>query len=272
MEKSNLSSEDEKNKNSTPVDAGEAITSGDSKKLAKSKKTANRTTRIKAKILDTYYGHPMKDMKLIAVTGTAGKVEVAHFVHEILRAAGQPVAIMASEANIKVTALHKFLSKAWKAGANYVIVTAPAEALDGDVFYGLPVHVAALTNYVDASIAMGPVEDYVKASKTLFKMNPDFVVLNRDDKYYNELSTFAGQKGTLTYGHDRFSNIQIESSKLYKKGVEAELAIGTTRFTVASFLPGEPTVEYMAAAAAVADALHVTPEKIAEGIANFEPR
>ena len=250
-------------------DSTSVNSSKETNKKSRKKSNKNRVTKLRAKFLDAYHGHPLKDMKLVAITGTAGKVEVAHFVHEILRAAGQPVAIMASESNIKVATLHKFLSKAWKAGANYVVVTAPAEALESDVFYGLPVHVAAITNYMDASISEVPAEEYVEAGATLFNMEPDYVILNRDDKHYPELQSFAGQKGTLTYGRDRFSNIQIENSTLYKKGVEAELAIGTTRFTVASFLTGEPIVSYMAAATAIADALHVTPEKIAEGIANY---
>lgn len=267
MEKSEPINQDLEERENTSVDS-----SDDNNKRSKGrgkKGGKNRATKLRAKFLDTYYGHPLKDMKLVAITGTAGKVEVAHFVHEILRAAGQPVAIMASESNIKVSTLHKFLSKAWKAGANYVVVTAPAEALQSDVFYNLPVHVAAITNYMDASIAERPVDDYIEAGKTLFNMDPDYVILNRDDKYYPELQAFAGQKGTLTYGRDRFSNIQIEDATLYKKGVEAQLAIGTTRFTVASFLTGEPIVSYMAAATAIADALHVTPEKISEGIANY---
>ena len=41
--------------------------------------------KIKAKLLKSYYGNPIKDMKLIAITGTTGKTVVAHFVHEILR-------------------------------------------------------------------------------------------------------------------------------------------------------------------------------------------
>ena len=94
-----------------------------------------KTGRIKAKLLGAYYGHPIKDMKLICITGTAGKTEVANFVHEILKAAGQPVSIMASDSEIKIGALHKFLSTAWKAGSNYVIVTAPAKSLEKDVFY-----------------------------------------------------------------------------------------------------------------------------------------
>ena len=54
-------------------------------------------------------------------------------------------------------------------------------------------------------------------------------------------------------------------------GAEAELAIGNTNFTVATFLTGEPVISYMAAAAAIADALHITPAKIEEGIANYDP-
>ena len=65
--------------------------------------------------------------------------------------------------------------------------------------------------------------------------------------------------------------MQIVKSQLYKKGAEASLAIGNTEFTVATFLTGEPVVSYMAAATAIADALHITPEKIAEGIANYDP-
>jgi UDP-N-acetylmuramyl tripeptide synthase len=236
---------------------------------AKSAKT--KTGRLKAKLLGTYYGHPIKDMKLICITGTTGKTEVANFVHEILKAAGQPVSIMASDSEIKVGALHKFLSTAWKAGSNYVVVTAPAKSLEKEVFYDLPVHIAALTNFVPASLSDPTANEYASAETALFNMNPAYVVLNRDDSHYQDFTEFAGREGTLTYGSDRFSNIQIIRSKLYKMGCEAELAIGNTNFTVASFLTGEPVVSYMAAAAAIADALHITPAKIEEGIANYDP-
>ena len=110
-----------------------------------------RGQKLKAGILKSYYGNPMKDMKLIAITGTTGKVTVAHFVHEILRASGEQVAVLASDQPFKLGMLHKFLSDAWKAGANVVIVTVPAETLRDNVFYGLPIHVAAMTNFVTSS-------------------------------------------------------------------------------------------------------------------------
>ena len=236
---------------------------------AKSAKT--KTGRLKAKLLGAYYGRPIKDMKLICVTGTAGKVEVANYVHEILKAAGQPVSIMASDSEIKQGALHKFLSTAWKSGSNYVVVTAPAKSLEKDVFYDLPVHIAALTNFIPSGLDDPSAKEYSFAETALFNMNPNFVVLNRDDSHYQDFTEFAGREGTLTYGSDRFSNIQIVKSKLYKMGAEAELAIGNNNFTVATFLTGEPVISYMACAAAIADALHITPAKIEEGIANYDP-
>ena len=235
------------------------------------KSAKTKTGRLKAKLLGTYYGHPIKDMKLICITGTTGKTEVANFVHEILKSAGHPVSIMASDSEIKIGALHKFLSTAWKAGSNYVIVTAPAKSLEKDVFYDLPVYVAALTNFVPSGLEDPSASDYASAESALFNMNPDYVILNRDDSHYQDFTSFAGREGTLTYGSDRFSNVQIVKSKLYKMGTEAELSIGNTDFTVASFLTGEPIVSYMAAATAIADALHITPEKIAEGIGNYDP-
>lgn len=235
------------------------------------KSAKTKTGRLKAKLLGTYYGHPIKDMKLICITGTTGKTEVANFVHEILKSAGHPVSIMASDSEIKIGALHKFLSTAWKAGSNYVIVTAPAKSLEKDVFYDLPVYVAALTNFVPSGLEDPSASDYASAESALFNMNPDYVILNRDDSHYQDFTSFAGREATLTYGSDRFSNVQIIKSKLYKMGTEAELSIGNTDFTVASFLTGEPIVSYMAAATAIADALHITPEKIAEGIGNYDP-
>ena len=234
-------------------------------------KKGSRGTKIKAKALSTYYGNPIKDMKLICITGTTGKVDVAQFVYEILKAAGEQVEVLASDGALKVGELHKFFSDAWKAGANYVVVTAPAESLQQDVFYGLPVYIAAITDFVPASLSDMSAEDFLESTSTLFKMDPEIVILNHDDIHYQDFASFAGQKATLTYGQDRFSAVQIESSKLYRKGVEANLNLSGVRFTVASFLTGEPAVSYMACATAIATALHLSTDYIVEGMANYDP-
>ncbi len=236
------------------------------------KKTSfkQKSERAKAKLLSTYYGNPIRDMKLIAITGTTGKSTVAHFVHEILRAAGQHAAVLASDAPFKTSVLHKFFADAWKAGANYVIVTAPADSLKKNVFYGLPVEVAALTDFVPASLSAPTSTDFLNDTTTLFSMNPEIIVLNEDDAYFSDFQKFSGKKETFTYGTTPTSTLHIDTKRLYKKGTEASLSLGSSRFTVASFLVGEPIVSYMACAAAIATSLHISSDVIAEGLANYQ--
>ncbi len=227
--------------------------------------------RTKVKLLAAYYGHPARDLRLICITGSTGKSIVAHYVHEILRAASQPVAILASDRDIKASILHKFLNDAWKAKATYAIITAPAAALSSETFYGLPIYVAALTDFVPSGLTDVDINTYLDAKSTLFRMDPEVVVLNRDDAHYPDFANFRGKNETITYGASSDSDLRIDTSKLYRKGTEANLSIGNQAFTVASFIAGEPTVSYMACAAAIATALNVAPATIADGIANYDP-
>ncbi|MBO7657123.1 hypothetical protein J6S55_00530 [Candidatus Saccharibacteria bacterium] len=228
-----------------------------------------RSQKIKSRLLRSYYGNPMKDMKLIAITGTTGKTIVAHFVHEILRATGEQVAVFASDQPFKMGVLHKFLSDAWKAGANYVIVTVPAEGLRDNVFYGLPVEVAAMTNFVTAGLKDMTPEEYIENEKVLFNMKPNLVALNHDDINYDTFKDFKGVRETLDFGNTG-TGVKVLNSKLYPKGTEATMSIRSDIETVASFVSGETVVSYMACAVAIGVLLGIDTEKILDGIANYE--
>ena len=112
-------------------------------------------------------------------------------------------------------------------------------------------------------------EEYIEDEKTLFDMEPGIVVLNHDDVNYDAFSEFKGTLNTVTYGV-MGSDVKILNSKLYNKGTEATMSIQSEIETVASFIPGEITVSYMAAAVAVGVALGVETKKIIDGIANYE--
>ncbi len=226
--------------------------------------------RFRARALKSYYGNPMKDMKLIAITGTTGKTTVAHYIHEILKAYGEQVAVFASDQPFKVGVLHKFLSDAWKAGANYVVVTVPAEALRDNVFYGLPVTVAAMTNFVTAGLKDMDPQEYLDNEKTLFDMKPEIVVLNEDDLNYNTFREFKGVKETITFGQSG-ADVKVLTSKLYAKGTEATVATKAGVINTATFVPGETAVSYMACATAIALGLNIPSDNIIDGIAEYEP-
>lgn len=224
---------------------------------------------IGAKILGVIYGHPIRDMKMIVVAGDSGKVTTAHFIHKILGEANQRVAILAAEEGVTLRTLHSFLSKAWKNGANYVIVTADIDALKNNLFYDLPVYATVLTSFDPKDES--EFEDYKSAINTVFCMNPEIAIVNKDDLGYDTFADFKGEETTLTYGRDNFAQIKIERSALYKKGTEARLNLRGIHTTVASFVSGEPTISNMAAAAATAVALHISEGAITAGIADYDP-
>lgn len=230
----------------------------------------SNSQKIKARLLKSYYGNPAKDMKVIAITGTTGKVIVAHYVHEILRAAGEQVAVLASDQPFKMSVLHKFMSDAWKAGANYVVVTVPAEGLRDNIFYGMPVTVAAMTNFVTAGLRNMEPEEYLESEKTLFAMKPEIVVINSDDANYDVFEKFEGSKETIRFGQSG-ADVKILNSKLYVKGTEATLSIKSDIITVATFVVGETAVSYMACATAIAKGLGLSNDNIIDGIASYEP-
>ncbi|MBR3353177.1 hypothetical protein IKG49_01105 [Candidatus Saccharibacteria bacterium] len=236
----------------------------------KSSKIKKRAQIVKAKLLKSYYGNPAKDMKLIAITGTTGKVTVAHYVHEILRSAGEQVAVLASDQPFKISMLHKFLSDAWKAGANYVVVTVPAEGLRDNIFYGLPINVAAMTNFVTADLNDMTPEEYINSEKTLFNMHPEIVVLNSDDKNFETFEGFKGKDKTVVYGQTS-ADVKILNSKLYPKGTEVSLSIDSEIISAATFVTGETSASYMACAAAIANTIGISSKHIVDGIAEYEP-
>ena len=64
---------------------------------------------------------------------------------------------------------------------------------------------------------------------------------------------------------------RILSSKLYPRGTEATLSVRGDLVNVATFIPGETAVAYMASAVAVATAMGVRLEHIVDGLANYQP-
>ena len=191
-------------------------------------------------------------------------------MHEILRASSEQVAVLASDQPFKMGMLHKFLSDAWKAGANYVIVTVPAEGLRDNIFYGLPVNVAAMTNFVTAGLHDIEPEEYLENEKTLFDMKPEIVVLNGDDLNYDTFAEFKGSKETVVFGQSG-ADVKILNSKLYPKGTEATLSLKSEGISVATFITGETAVSYMACAAAIASGLGISTDNIIDGIAEYNP-
>jgi UDP-N-acetylmuramoyl-L-alanyl-D-glutamate--2,6-diaminopimelate ligase len=222
-----------------------------------------KVQKAKAKLAAAYYGKPAKDMKIIAVTGTTGKDTVANFIHEILKALDPRAGlVVAGEKGMTAGSLQKQLSKSWKEGANYVVVEAPAGAVEKYVFHGLPLHMVVVTDVAD--------ENAAEKKTILLEAAPEFSVLNRDDPYFEAFAKYP-VKTAASYGKGREATTWIGHSKIYKRGTEVNLTYSGNSFDLATYVVGEAALSYMAAAATAGLLLGAEVDAIIDGIANYEP-
>lgn len=241
----------------------------------------------RAKIISARYGNPARDLSVIAVTGTNGKTTTVNFLNEILKEAGYRTA-MFSTANIEIAGeqtvndtnsttatvarLQKFFRDAKKADVEFALIEATSHALDQYKFEGVPIEMAIMTNLTQDHLDYHKtMENYAAAKAKLFEMNPNFVVLNADDEWFDYFNNFATESQKITYGEGESADVKIENFKLYKKGSEANLRIdNNVELEIATNLPGEFNIYNMTAAAAGAYLLGISLKDIQEGIANLE--
>ena len=241
----------------------------------------------RAKIISARFGNPARDLRIIAVTGTNGKTTTVNFLNEIFKEAGYRTA-MFSTANIEIAGeqtvndtnsttatvarLQKFFRDAKKADVEFALIEATSHALDQYKFEGVPIEMAIMTNLTQDHLDYHKtMENYAAAKAKLFEMNPNLVVLNADDEWFDYFNNFATESQKITYGEGESADVKIEKFKLYKKGSEANLRIdNNVELEIATNLPGEFNIYNMTAAAAGAYLLGISLKDIQEGIANLE--
>ena len=250
------------------------------------KKLENNYRKNRARLVSSLYGNPASKLRIIAVTGTNGKTTTVNFLNEILKEAGYKTA-MFSTANIEINGnqirndlnatvstskrMNQFFSDAVKQNVEFALIEATSHALSQYKLYGIPIEMAIMTNLTQDHLDYHKTMDnYAKAKSILFKMKPKYIVLNKDDDWFNYFNNFGAVNKKITYGKDKEADVSIENIKLYKKGSEAKLKIEKDNVELATNLAGEFNVYNMTAAAAGAYLLGVSKEDIQEGIANLE--
>lgn len=219
----------------------------------------------RAKIIATRYGNPANSLRVIAVTGTNGKTTTVNFLNEILKEAGYRTA-MFSTANIEIAGvktindtnsttatvgrLQKFFADAKNADVEFALIEATSHALDQHKLAGIPIEMAIMTNLTQDHLDYHKtMENYAAAKAKLFELQPQYIVLNSDDEWFEYFNKFPASDQKITYGENDGAEVKIESFKLYKKGSEAHLRIdNNVKLEVATNLPGEFNIYNMTAA------------------------
>lgn len=241
----------------------------------------------RVKVLSARYGNPAKGLKVIAVTGTNGKTTTINYINEILKEAGNKTAMFSTalievaghsqlndlNATVGDTArMQQFFRDAKQAHVDYVVLEITSHALHQHKLDGVPILAAVMTNLTQDHLDYHKtMDDYAAAKAKLFELEPEFIVLNRDDEWFEYFNQFPAGAQKITYGKHEDAEAKIEHIKLYKKGSEARVVIDhQTKLELATALPGEFNVYNMAAAAAATYVLGVAVNDIIEGVANLE--
>jgi UDP-N-acetylmuramoyl-L-alanyl-D-glutamate--2,6-diaminopimelate ligase len=243
-----------------------------------------RTSR--ANLISARYGHPARQLKVIAITGTNGKTTTANYLNAILKTAGKTTS-MFSTANIEiagqqrpndmnltvppVATLQKFFRDSVKAGVEYCIIEAVSQGLHQKKLLNIPIHMAIMTNLTEDHLDYHKsMDNYAAAKAILFQMKPNYIVLNHDDSRFEYFDAYPATDAKVTYGRDKSSTYHITQSKLYKRGVEATIIHDKTKYDLATHIPGEFNIYNMAAATAAAATLGITSTDIEDGIASIQ--
>ncbi len=243
--------------------------------------------RSRAKVVSARYGTPAKHLRVIAVTGTNGKTTTACYINEILKEAKFTTAMFTTavievagesrlndlNATVATTArMQQFFRDAKKAGVDYVVLEVTSHSLDQFKLEGVPIEVAVMTNLTQDHLDYHKTMDnYAAAKAKLFKLKPRFIVLNRDDEWFDYFDQFEAASQKINYGQHEAAEARIDRIQLYRKGTEADVVIDhQTHLELATALPGAFNVHNMTAATAVAYLLGVKLDDIQEGIANLE--
>lgn len=238
-------------------------------------------------ITSAKYGYPARGLRVIAVTGTNGKTTTISYLNEILKASGYTTAMFSTaeiemagkkkvndlNATVALTAqMQEFLSEAKKNKVQYVLLEATSHALDQHKLDTIPIECAIMTNLTQDHLDYHEtMEKYADAKAKLFKSKPRYIVLNRDDQWFDFFNKFEAGEHKITYGTHAESEAKITGVKLYKKGSETNLVIDhQTPLHIGSFLPGKYNVYNYSAAAAAAYVMGISLDAIIEGIAELE--
>lgn len=247
----------------------------------------NGYRRLRVKLVSARYGNPAKHLRVIAVTGTNGKTTTSCYINEILKEAHFTTAMFTTalievagkrrlndlNATVASTArMQRFFRDARRANVDYVVLEVTSHALDQHKLDGVPIEAAVMTNLTQDHLDYHKtMEEYAAAKGKLFALSPRFIVLNRDDEWYDYFDQFVAGEQKMTYGRSAEAEAKITRVKLYRKGTEADVVLDhQTHLELATNLPGEFNVMNMTAATTLAYLLGVKLEDIQEGVANVE--
>jgi len=242
-----------------------------------------------AYISKNYFNHPDDLLKIIGVTGTAGKTTTTHMIREMLLNSGIKCGLIGSNGTkyndiviptCNTTPESYEIFKAFRemvdSGINCVAMETSSQAFKLNRLAGIVFDIGVLTNITTDHIGPGEhdnQEDYVNCKKKLF-LNSKKVIVNNDSLYLNDI--LKGIKVPITtYGINNSADLKVNNIKFINEenflGSSFEV-VGKINETFKISIPGEFNVYNALSALAVCTELNTNIEKCKEALLNVKVR
>ena len=221
--------------------------------------------------------------RLIGITGTNGKTTTAWMLRGILRAAGEPTALLGTieydlvsrRVDAPLTtpgpiALCAHIAEAREAGATYAVLEVSSHALDQRRCAGLRFDAGVFTNFSGDHLDYHGTEDaYFSAKRRLFDALDDRAValINLDDPRSRDLMRAAEPARVVTYALDA-GDAEV-SAKIEYSGRDATgiaMRCGSASVEIRLAVVGRHNVYNAIAAAACADSIGIGIDAIRAGL------
>ena len=251
-----------------------------------------------------WHGFPSRELLMIGITGTDGKTTTANLLFSILRQAGlktgmlstikaaigdaeEPLALHVTTPEAPV--IQGYLRRMVAAGVTHCILEATSHGLAQARVGAIDFDLAIVTNITHEHLDYhGDYEAYFAAKEKLLwglgsgereaesrerapvKLGvPKTAILNRDDGSYGRLAAIPVGR-LLSYGLQQPADVMAEEIRYGRRVTEFTLRLPPPAplRPVSAGMVGRFNVYNMLAAAAAAHALDLSPEAIAQGLAN----
>ena len=241
--------------------------------------------QLEALLTQARYGFPARGLRVIGVTGSAGKTSTTIIIASILREAGYRVAYFTTAQNdfgdgkptlnlsrmttLQIAPLLRNIRRArLENNIDFLLLETTAHALQQGRVLGIRYELGVLTNFSHEHLDyFGTMDAYLAAKQKMFKKlrhSDGTAIINLDDVYAPRFSGIAPHDST--YGLNSTAAVHASDITLNISGSMFTLHTQDGSAQVITSLPGMFNVYNCLAAAATCLQLGVTKETIAAGV------